>query len=180
MTHKQIVEIAYRWVLKNGSCGVAFKELSFAGWGEIPDVMGFGNGHSLLIECKVSRSDFLADANKPFRKNPQFGMGKHRYYCTPANLIKISELPEGWGLIEVNEKGKARKVHIPKMSNPNYPEHQMHYYHNRNIEAELAMMYSALRRLQLRGRIEEIYEPLYNEKTTMAQEIQNHSNNLFN
>jgi hypothetical protein len=61
MTHKEIVDKAYTWVLKNSSCGIAFKEFySAACNGEYPDVIGFGAwGHSIVIECKVSRSDFL-------------------------------------------------------------------------------------------------------------------------
>src|ERR1700743_1391059 len=108
LTHSELVQIAYRWVLKNGSCGVAFKELVTLGSNEIPDVIGFGAWeHSVLIECKVSRSDFLADKHKSFRKEPHLGMGNQRFYCCPTGLIKVEELPEGWGLIYVNEKGKA-------------------------------------------------------------------------
>lgn len=104
MTHKQLVEIAYRWVLKNGSVGIAFKELKSLS-NEIPDVIGFGGWHSILIECKVSRSDFLSDKKKPHRAK---GMGDWRFYCCPKGLIKVSELPEKWGLIYVDEKRKAR------------------------------------------------------------------------
>jgi len=45
---------------------VAFKELKTAGI-EIPDVIGFGSGFSIVIECKVSRADFLQDKKKPHR-----------------------------------------------------------------------------------------------------------------
>lgn len=64
--HRKLVESAYKWVLKNCSCGVAFKELvTNACNGECPDVIGFGAwGHSVLIECKTSRQDFKADAKK--------------------------------------------------------------------------------------------------------------------
>lgn len=163
-THADLVEIAYKWVMKNGSCGVAFKELVCYANGEIPDVIGFGQGHSVLIECKISRSDFLADANKPFRITPSFGMGKHRYYCCPSGLISVDELPEGWGLIYVDEKGKAKKIHYPKRQHHEY-KMVWHYEHARNIAAENALMYSALRRLQLRGRISEIYNNPFDNQT---------------
>lgn len=74
-THKKLVGIAYKWVLSNSSCGVAFKELVCASSPEIPDVIGFGSwGHSVLVEVKVSRSDFLSDKNKKFKK-PYYGHG---------------------------------------------------------------------------------------------------------
>jgi hypothetical protein len=43
MTHKQLVDVAYRWVLNNTSCGVAFKELNSLSSRETPDVIGFGS-----------------------------------------------------------------------------------------------------------------------------------------
>lgn len=154
--HRKLVEAAYRWVLKNSSCGVAFKELNTnACNGEYPDVIGFGAwGHSVLIECKTSRSDFHADKKKSFRKNPSLGMGTQRFYCCPTGLLKIEDLPEGWGLIYVNEKLKPKCVHNPYKGNIG----ERHNGFEKNIKAEHGLMYSALRRLHLRGRIDEIYE----------------------
>jgi hypothetical protein len=90
MTHKEIVEIAYRWVLKNGGMTIAFKEL-YSLANEIPDVIGFNHWESAVIECKVSRSDFLSDKKKQHRTK---GMGNWRFYCCPKGMIKKEELPE--------------------------------------------------------------------------------------
>lgn len=96
-THKILVGIAYDQVLKKTSCGFAVKELKTLE-SEEPDVLGFGsNQHSVLIEVKISRSDFLTDMKKSFRKNPDMGMGTQRFYFCPTNLIKQEELPNGWG-----------------------------------------------------------------------------------
>ena len=153
LTHKQLVEIAYRWVLSNTSCGFAFKELNTIA-GETPDVIGFGSwGHSVLVECKASRSDFLSDKNKPFRKVPDRGMGSQRFYCCPSGMIKVSELPTSWGLIYVNDKGKAKRQHSPYKGNIGERNKPM----KKNDMAEYSILYSALRRLQLRGLIDEIY-----------------------
>ena len=155
-THKELVQVAYRWVLKNASCGVAFKELVSASTSEIADVIGFGSGgHSVLVEVKVSRADFLCDKKKPFRVRPELGMGSQRWYCCPEGMIKVSELPEMWGLIYVNEKGKAVVAHHPYLG-----RFLSRFRFEKNKTAELSIMYSALRRLQVRGRIEEIYEDL--------------------
>lgn len=154
--HRKLVEAAYRWILKNSSCGVAFKELNTnACNGEYPDVIGFGAwGHSVLIECKTSRSDFHADKKKSFRKTPALGMGTQRFYCCPTGLLKVEDLPEGWGLIYVSEKLKPKCVHSPYKGNIG----ERHNGFEKNIKAEHGLMYSALRRLHLRGRIDEIYE----------------------
>lgn len=156
MTHSALVNIAYKWVLKNASCGVAFKEFkAITKTGEQPDVIGFGSDKSVLIECKASRSDFLADKKKLFRKHPGQGMGKYRFYLCPTGLIKKEELPENWGLIYVNEKGRATTVCNPYSKGGNI------WFRGFlcNKEAEQSLMYSALRRINLRGLIETIYEP---------------------
>jgi len=49
---------------------------------------------SYMIECKATRSDFLSDKTKPFRKKPERGVGNYRYYMTPPNLISADDLPE--------------------------------------------------------------------------------------
>ncbi len=154
MTHRDLVEASYKWVLKNGSCGVAFKELySLTSNGEYPDVIGFGAwGHSVLIECKMSKSDFLADRKKPFRICPDLGMGSYRFYCSPKELINIEDLPDGWGLLWVDDSLKARCIYKRAKGSIVLGEPQP-----KNIKAEHELMYSALRRLQIRGRIDEIY-----------------------
>ncbi|TGM19061.1 hypothetical protein EHQ82_10935 [Leptospira selangorensis] len=154
-THTELVAIAYKWLLNNTSCGVAFKELvATSNTNEIPDVIGFGSqGFSVLIECKTSRADFFADRKKHFRTQfPEMGMGSHRLYCAPKGMIKIGELPDGWGLIEVNEKGRAKCVH-KKWEGNNYGFGSL----SKNLRAEHSLMYSALRRLHIRNRIDEIY-----------------------
>lgn len=160
-THKELVEIAYKWVLKNASCGIAFKELVTSASEEIADVIGFGAWqHSVLIECKVSRSDFFSDKKKIFRQYPERGMGRQRFYCCPKGLINKEELPEGWGLLYVDEKGKCRAEYSPYNGNIEI----RHKGFQVNVTAEMGVMYSALRRLHLRGRIVEIYEELQQKR----------------
>ncbi len=72
---------------------------------ELPDVIGWMvNGTSWLIEVKTSRSDFLVDRKKAFRKEPSLGLGNFRWYATPPGLVKPEEMPLGWGLLEVHPK----------------------------------------------------------------------------
>jgi hypothetical protein len=153
MTHNELVERAEKW-LKNNGCGVVFKELrAFSATGEVPDVIGWRHEASILIECKTSRADFLSDKNKKFRKNPVKGMGDWRFYLCPPNVITVDDLPGGWGLLYANPK-TIKKVH-------GFPKKDI-WHHNKpfhgNKLCEMSMMYSALRRMEIRGHLNEIYD----------------------
>jgi hypothetical protein len=81
----------------------AFSNLTSASHREKPDVLAFNHkGTSLLIEVKVSRADFLADKKKPWRENPEKGIGETRVYLTPKGLLTHEEIPYGWQLWEVH------------------------------------------------------------------------------
>jgi len=109
MTHTQLVERAVRW-LRSYRCGVVLSEQACVS-GEMPDAIGWKQAsHSVLVECKVTRSDFLADREKPFRQKPEKGVGSERFYLTPEGLVKVEELPAGWGLLEYR-RGLVEMVH---------------------------------------------------------------------
>jgi hypothetical protein len=104
MTHAQLVEKAVHW-LRRYRCGVVLSEQACVS-GEMPDALGWKRAnHSVLVECKVTRADFLADRAKPFRLKPDQGVGSERFYLTPANLLRHEELPAGWGLLEIRRRG---------------------------------------------------------------------------
>ena len=109
MTHAQLVEKAVRW-LRAYRCGVVLSEQACAS-GEMPDAIGWKQAcHSVLVECKVNRSDFLADREKPFRVKPEKGVGSERFYLTPRELVKLEELPCGWGLLHYH-RGRVEMLH---------------------------------------------------------------------
>jgi len=111
MTHVQLVQKAIQW-LRSYRCGVVLSEQSCAS-GEVPDAIGWKRAcHSVVVECKISRADFLADLNKPWRQKPQKGMGCERFYLTPGGLLQPEELPVGWGLLEC----RRREVELVKPS----------------------------------------------------------------
>src|SRR5262245_33137266 len=108
MTHAQLVRLAEQWLRRNYRCSIVLSEQSCAS-GETPDVIGWkGKCRSVLIECKVSRADFLADREKPFRLDAALGMGCERFYLTAPRLIEPDELPDKWGLLEC----KVREVRM--------------------------------------------------------------------
>lgn len=148
MTHDDLVERAVKW-LKNPSkhksgCGVAVPELvSYAS--ESPDAIGwYGGNGSHLIECKVSRSDFLADKKKIHRHGPC--AGQYRWYLCPPSLIKPEETPETWGLLYCH----ADRITVEKIADQNP---------NRSLHQEIRMMYSLLRRVSVRGQLRRCLAP---------------------
>src|ERR1035438_2709912 len=63
-----------RWLSRR--CSVVLYEFATAA-DENPDVIGWVPGaDSVLIECKLTRADFLRDATKAVRRNPRAGMGQ--------------------------------------------------------------------------------------------------------
>jgi hypothetical protein len=103
VTHEFLVRTAVAW-LRSYGCGVVLSEQSCAS-GETPDAIGWKRAcHSVVVECKIAHSDFLADKEKPFRRKQEVGMGCERFYLAPANLIEASELPKGWGLLEIRQR----------------------------------------------------------------------------
>lgn len=103
MTHAQLVQKAVEW-LRAYRCGVVLSEQACIS-GEMPDAIGWKRScHSVLVECKISRADFLADRGKRFRQKPDTGVGCERFYLTPRRLVGVDELPVGWGLLEYHNR----------------------------------------------------------------------------
>jgi len=138
MTHAQLVEKAVRW-LRIYRCGVVLSEQACAS-GEMPDAIGWKRAcHSVLVECKVTRSDFLADRAKPFRLDPAQGVGCERFYLTPAGLLRCEELPAGWGLLEL----AAGKIETARPSAKNLRS-------DAGFRYEMNLLLASLRRVEVR------------------------------
>ncbi|MCR4340744.1 MAG: hypothetical protein NUW01_12755, partial [Gemmatimonadaceae bacterium] len=63
------------------------------------------------VECKVSRSDFLANSLKPHVASDT-GMGRSRWYMVPAHLVEAPEVVGDWGLLWCYQ-GKVRVIKEP-------------------------------------------------------------------
>ncbi len=97
-THAELVSRAVRWLKNSRGCAVVCWRARMV-CTEQPDALGWtGMGWSTLVECKVSRADFRRDLEKWHRKGT--GLGNHRFYLTPPGLVRVDEVPEGWGLLE--------------------------------------------------------------------------------
>jgi hypothetical protein len=106
--HAVLVRKAVEWLRRHYRCGIILSE-QYCATGEVPDAIGWkGQCRSVVVECKVSRADFLADARKEFRLQPELGLGSERLYMAPAGIILPNELPPSWGLLEYRRK----EVHL--------------------------------------------------------------------
>ena len=106
--HAQLVARAIEWLRRRYKCGIILSE-QYCATGEVPDVIAWkGFCKSVLVECKVTRADFVADATKPFRQKQEEGMGSQRIYMAPEGMIRVDELPKHWGLVEL----KGREVRM--------------------------------------------------------------------
>lgn len=144
--HKELVQRAFTYLQFSFGCSVVFKE-RVAAPSETPDAIGFKGGFSYLIECKASRADFLSDKKKHFRnpEEPSQGMGYCRYFMAPVGLLEPSEIPNGWGLLEVYEippMCRNRTVKISKESK-GFSEGE------RNLTGEVSYLVSAIRRINI-------------------------------
>lgn len=134
-THKQLVTRIATWYKNSYQSCIVMAELKTVAL-EIPDVIVWKSGaHSILIECKTSRADFLSDKDKFFRQQESYGMGDERYYAAPTGMIRPEELPQGWGLYEVDEKF-VREVRRAEIKHA-------------NKRHECIMLMSMLRRLEI-------------------------------
>lgn len=138
MTHALLVRNAVAW-LRRYRCGVVLSEQACIS-GEMPDAIGWKRAcHSVLVECKISRADFLADRAKPFRQEPELGVGCERFYLVPRGLVRPDELPQGWGLLEIHN----RCIEKLRTSRKNLRSEQ-------GFRCEMNLLLASLRRVEIR------------------------------
>lgn len=134
MQHATLVQLGVRWLSLH--CSVVLYEAA-ATKAEIPDVIGWAGPRSTMIECKVTRADFLRDATKDSRTKPKLGMAHRRYYLSPPNVVRVEDLPPKWGLLWA-EKNQI----LVQREAKGFPQ--------RNLLAEVEFLSTMLRRAQIR------------------------------
>jgi hypothetical protein len=138
--HAQLVKSAVEWLRCHYKCGVILSE-QYCATGEVPDVIGWkGFCKSVLVECKVSRADFLADAEKSFRRKPEEGMGSQRFYLAPAGVLRREELPKHWGLLQLHGR-EVRMLVKPR---------RIDLRSSVALMKEMNLLLASLRRVELR------------------------------
>jgi len=148
--HPQLVAAAVDWLRRNYRCGIVLSE-QYCVTGEVPDAIGWkGMCHSVVVECKTSRADFLADARKPFRhplrlsarhsgNQQDEGLGCERFYLAPSGLLVPEELPSVWGLLEYSRHA----VRVVKPAKKNLRTEA-------GLLKEMNLLLASLRRVEIR------------------------------
>ena len=103
ITHRKLVAEGRLWLMNAKHCNPVFSERGSAKLEEMPDGIGWNSGNCIVIECKISRQDFLNDLKKPHRIKG--GLGNLRYYLIPDYLENDIKLENGWGLVVVHSNG---------------------------------------------------------------------------
>lgn len=145
--HDKLVAAARVW-LRNGPrvrnrgieyrqrCSVVVSEIK-ALTAEEPDVLGWYDIWTHLVEVKATRSDFLADKKKPFRTPAKLGMGDYRWYFTIDGVVKPEDqLPPGWGLVIYDPDRLSARILRPA-------EHQP----EKHVDGEVLILTSLLKRI---------------------------------
>jgi len=105
-THSELCGAAVRWLYGTAGCNVALSGIASAR--EIPDAIGWSTGSrlhygSIVVECKVSISDFNANKHKEHGNR----MGNFRYFLVPDGMIPLSKVWDcypGHGLLYYRRK----------------------------------------------------------------------------
>jgi hypothetical protein len=135
-THAELVSAAAKWLRGSRRHKVVLTEIA-SSHNEIPDVIGFTNWCSTVVEVKTSRADFFADHKKPFRRHSEMGLGVYRWYFVPRGLLAPVDIPSSlsrWGLVEVRA-GRCFRL------KPALPHQE------RNVRDETRLLVSAVERL---------------------------------
>ena len=113
-THRELCTVAAWWLRRRGYRN-AVAEPPLQAF-ENPDAIGWGRTTG-VIECKVSRSDFMRERKKACRQKQNLpgGMGDYRWYMSPRGLLTPEEMPDGWGLLEVYGTTRRTRVALEAM-----------------------------------------------------------------
>lgn len=138
--HKELLLKAKSWLAGTNRCNPVFIERGSQRLCEFPDAIGWDAHECIVVECKASLDDFRADKKKACRNGG--GLGSKRYFMVPAALQEAveKELPEGWGLVVMNEHGIVNRVRFKDSAN-----------HERNHQAEVFFLRSRILEIQRFG-----------------------------
>ncbi len=155
LTHRELCQIAYKFLKRNGF-KVCFHDrfIAVTSTGEQPDAMGFRNSASCLIEAKCSRADLLADRKSVFVKIRllEWATGDSLLVSRELFQLRIYHLAGDYFTLLTEEYGKY-------MGGPRVIAVGVILTISHLLEiSECDYMLSALRRMELRGHLNEIYD----------------------
>ncbi|MDD5486620.1 MAG: hypothetical protein PHW65_03610 [Dehalococcoidales bacterium] len=149
VTHKDLIDFGEKWLKSphpgQYRCGVILREYR-SYFPEIPDLIGFNHHQSVVIECKVSRADYLVDLKKSHRQGAE-QLGNLRYYLALPQVLSVDECNDGWGLLYFSE-AKIKLIKVAESHNE--PEIRV---------AEYSLLYSLALRISENGLMPEAMKP---------------------
>lgn len=97
MDHRKLVKAAERWLITSKGCNPVFCEKGSRGCQEIPDAIGWTCEGSIVVECKTSKADFIANSKKTLT------LGNERYFLMENSLYEQVKdiVPDGWGILNI-------------------------------------------------------------------------------
>jgi len=141
----------------------------------MPDAIGFravsSETETVLVEVKVSRGDFLADARKPHREAGN-GIGLFRYYMCPAGLISPDEVPERWGLLWVDQRGRIEPKLGPVALSKNsgtFTKASEPWKHQRNSARETWLLVRVMARIDDPDKVKRSINQAIREKERLVK-----------
>jgi hypothetical protein len=146
MEHETLIKIAVGWLLNKKKYPIVASEMVTSNR-EVPDVIGFSDS-SIVIEAKISVSDFRADQKKFFR-GVGMGMGVFRYYIVPVEIQDkvLPIMPDKWGLLVVTSR---RKVVVQKKSEVHDADKNAEIWFLQSVIRRIAMSAKALKGINVR------------------------------
>ena len=140
----------------------------------MPDAIGFRAAaqvtETVLVEDKVSRSEFLKDAKKPHRADG-VGMGLFRYFMCSEGLIRPDEVPARWGLLWVNTRGKVTAILGPVALSNNCGTFQAAaepWQHRRDTEREAWLLVRVMARIDNPDKVKNTINAALREQARLA------------
>lgn len=147
MTHAELVTLAAKW-MRSRRYPIVLEDVRTLATTEQPDVIGWKiggreRGRSCLVECKASLEDYRRDAQKPFRRVSERGMGILRWYATTtsyANVVAEDIVHRGpevgrWGVVAFDARKRPTII-------LNAQPFAMH-----NVSEENCLLLTAIRRV---------------------------------
>lgn len=190
MNHNELCEVAKKWLLRVNSqrghaCNFALSECR-SGWGgEIPDAIGYRSvenrvTETVVVEVKVSRSDFLADAKKAHRADGK-GMGMYRYFMCPEGMIDPKEVPPRWGLLWVNSRGHVKPMLGPVALSNNcgtFPAAAEPWKHQHDTEREMWLLVRVMGRINDPDKMKKTLNDASRENSRLKDKVEAQSDEI--
>jgi len=109
---------APKWVtMRELSSGPGFNR----GRIDVAAIAAWQSGHGRTVACEVKRSrgDFVREIQNPAKRRWVEQSFRECYFVTPSGLVRVDEIPEGWGLLEATRDGTSLRQKKAPMQRDN-------------------------------------------------------------